>query len=213
MNNPWDLFTSIYGTVKSNADINFNNADNILIAWPVILDFINKFGEKDTSLLEYGCGTGSFAFKLSNLGYKITGIDTSDEMIKTAKAAFGEHITFLNGDTSILSGQNKFTIITSIMTFQFIEDIEKAFEDLSKVLKPGGVFAFAVFNPAFIKESLRTNSYFEEFDFFEKPKRGMLKLNGNKIPVFIRTAQEYNSLLKKINFHGLTPRGISRVQA
>jgi len=157
MNNPWDTFTSIYGTVKNDRDINFSNADNILIAWPVILDFINQFGQKKkgVQLLEYGCGTGNFAYKLSTLGYKVTGIDTSEEMIKIAKLAFGKDIKFLNGDSSIVSDKNKFSTITSIMTFQFIENIEKTFEDLSHALKSGGIFAFAVFNPAFIKKSLR----------------------------------------------------------
>jgi|SRR6185437_570275 len=202
MTNPWDEFPSLYGSVKNDSDITSDNADNILIAWPVILDCIKKYGEKNSRLLEYGCGTGSFAYKLNQLGFDVTGVDTSKEMIKTAKTAFGDKINFQTGDTTILSKQNKFSLITSIMTFQFIENIELTLKNIDAVLEPGGIFIFAVFNPAFVKECLRTKTFFENFDYFEKPKVGIFKLNGNKIPVFIRTAQEYKEIL---SVFGLKP--------
>jgi len=202
MSNPWDSLSLKYGTVKNDSDITLDNADNILIAWPVILDFLKQYGRKNARLLEYGCGTGSFAYKLHNLAYDVTGVDSSDEMIKTAKSAFGKEIHFLKGDTSNLSQfeKEKFSIVTSIMTFQFVEDIEKVFHNITKVLQSEGIFVFAVFNPEFIKECLRTKTFFENFDSFEKPQTGIFNLNGNKIPVFIRTVQEYNEILKNLNF-------------
>jgi SAM-dependent methyltransferase len=204
MNNPWDSLAPIYATVKSDSDITTNNADNILIAWPVILDFIKKFEpkEKKLSVLDYGCGTGNFAYKLYKLGYNVTGIDSSKEMIEMAKEAFS-NIPFIFGDSLILSHQNRFSIITSIMTFQFIENIECTFKDIANAMRPGGLFVFSVFNPAFIKKSLRTKIFFEDFDSFERPKVGIFNLNGNKLSVFIRTAQEYNQMLKKLNFEPL----------
>jgi 2-polyprenyl-3-methyl-5-hydroxy-6-metoxy-1,4-benzoquinol methylase len=204
MKNPWDEFPSVYGIVKDDSDITANNADNILIAWPVILEFIKKFGprEKGTHLLEYGCGTGSFANKLYKLGFNITGVDTSEEMIKTAKSAF-TNINFLAGDSSILVSQNKFSITTSVMTFQFVEDIEDTFKNITDALNPGGIFIFAVFNPAFIKECLRTQTFFGDFNSFERPQVGTFNLNGNKIPVFIKTAQEYNKMLEDLGFESL----------
>lgn len=204
MSNPWDNFPSIYGTIKSDSDITSDNADNILITWPVILDFIKQYG-KGSRLLEYGCGTGSFAYKISQLGYDVTGIDSSLEMIKTAKSAFGKQVHFLAGDSSDLCKfeKEKFSVVTSIMTFQFVESIEKAFQDINNVLESGGIFTFAVFNPIFVKECLRKKTFFEDFDSFEKPKKGIFHVRGNRIPVFTRTAQKYNDLLKKLGFKPL----------
>jgi ubiquinone/menaquinone biosynthesis C-methylase UbiE len=203
MSNAWDLLPPVYGIVKNESDITSNNADNILIAWPVILDFIKLYGKKNARILDYGCGTGSFAYKLYQQDFNVTGVDSSEEMIKAAKSAFGESVHFLKGDTSILSKKNKFTIVTSIHTFQFIENIEQTFRNIDAILESDGIFIFAVFNPAFIKESLRTHTFFKNFDSLERPKAGYFNLNGISIPVFIRTAQEYNKMLEALGFESL----------
>lgn len=205
MQNIWDILSPFFNTTKDETEISPRVADNILIAWPVILDFIkeNKPHRENLRLLEYGCGTGSFAYKLYKLGYDVTGVDSSEGMIVIANQAYGDEVKFLVGDSLILSEQTPFSIITSVMTFQFVEDIEKTFRNIHNVLEPGGIFVFAVFNPTFIKECLRTKTFFEDFDSFERPKIGKFNLNGNKIPVFIRTAQEYNEMLSKLGFEPL----------
>lgn len=203
--NPWDLLSPIFDTTKEGADIPSRVADNILIAWPVILKFIGKYTPdgKKLRVLEYGCGSGSFAYKLSQIGYRVTGVDSSAEMIKIAKSVYEDKNDFLCGDTSILSTLDPFSIISSIMTFQFIEDIEKSFSDLAKVLNHNGLFTFAVHNPEQIKEYLRAGILFEDFDSLKIPKKGILNLKGNRIPIFVRSANEYNQILGEIGFEPL----------
>jgi hypothetical protein len=52
-------------------------ADNILIAWPVILQFIATHGPDlhGSRVLDYGCGVGSFAQHLHEHGAQVTGND------------------------------------------------------------------------------------------------------------------------------------------
>lgn len=205
MSNPWDELSPLFNTTKNETEISSRVADNILIAWPVILDFIKQYApkEKNIRLLEYGCGSGSFAYELNKLGYDVTGVDSSEEMIKNASRAYGDKVKFLVGDSSVLSNQTPFSIITSVMTFQFVEDIEKTFHDIHNVLEPGGIFTFAVHNPEQIKKFLPLGILFENFDSNENPKKGILHINDTRIPLFIRTAQEYNELLKPLGFESL----------
>jgi len=52
-------------------------------------DFIETIFQKFTSevktVLDLGCGTGGHALILSSRGYKVTGIDRSEDMLKIAK--------------------------------------------------------------------------------------------------------------------------------
>src|SRR5260370_6378657 len=110
-------------------------------------------------------------------------------MIKIAKEAYGSVARFLNGNSSLLQTLCHFSIITSLMTLQFVEDIEQTLRDFSKALEPGGILVFAVHNPEYVNDCLAANYLFEA---------GMINLQGNKIPIFIRTAGQYNHMMKKL---------------
>jgi ubiquinone/menaquinone biosynthesis C-methylase UbiE len=203
MSNPWDLLSSPFDTKKDEIDSLV--ADNILIAWPEMLSFIKEYGPKGLGLrlLEYGCGGGGFAHKLTQLGYKVTGVDSSSEMINIAKTAYGDEVNFLFGNSSILSTLKPFSIITSVMTLQFIEDIEKTLDALSSALVSEGILTFAVHNPKCITAHIKAGILFEDFESVENPKKGILNFDGIKIPIFIRTASEYNEMLQKRGFKPL----------
>lgn len=205
MNNPWDALSRMFDTNKEEGEISPSAADNILIAWPPMLDFIDKNKPAGTTLraLDFGCGGGSFAKKLYDLGFQVTGVDTSEEMIRVAKKAFGNSVDFLQGDTAVLQTLPKLHIITAVMVLQFIEDIDQTIAAFSKILLPGGILVFAVHNQEHIKDYLQANMLFEEFDSVEHPKNGFLSLSGKKISIFLRTANEYNKLLKEKGFEPL----------
>jgi|GEM_PF-4113028 len=68
----WDALSQYFNTFKEDGSIEAGAADNILIAWPVLIEIINKFLPKFSSkkALDYGCGTGGFCNTLNNLGFK-----------------------------------------------------------------------------------------------------------------------------------------------
>lgn len=105
---------------------------------------------KGMRVLDVGCGTGNFSVKLAEKGCVVTGIDISDQMLKkaAAKAAkAGLNIDFHNMDIYNLAfGNNTFDGVFSMATFEFIQKPKKAFDEMMRVLKPGGKLLIGTIN-------------------------------------------------------------------
>ena len=71
-------------------------------------DYVKQ--EALTSVLDIGCGTGTFALEISQAGVRVHGIDLSDEMIEISKKKaqeLGSTATFSLADMGDLSGINE----------------------------------------------------------------------------------------------------------
>lgn len=195
--NPWDIIGKRnFNTHLGENEIDPRAADNILIAWPSILKLITQEfpNPKGIKALDFGCGTGGFCNKLNQLGFDVTGIDLSEEMIKIAEQNSSEIIQYISGDQSNLHSFNSFNIVTSVMVFQFIKDIGSVFLSLSNLLFRNGILVFAVFNPEWVKTCLGDNLYFSDFDSNKISKNGRITFSDIKIPVHIRDSGEYHDL-------------------
>ena len=51
----------------------------------LISELIKKFLSSKVNILDIGCGTGQHTLELLKKGYKVTGVDLSNEMLKIAK--------------------------------------------------------------------------------------------------------------------------------
>lgn len=92
--------------------------------------------------LDFGCGTGRSARFLKNLGFKVTGIDISQDMLYHAKELDpdGEYLLVSDGQYSRL-GSGRFDLIQSIFTFDNIPGWETRADilrSLSGLLSPNG---------------------------------------------------------------------------
>ena len=70
-------------------------------------DFLKQ--ESLTSVLDIGCGTGTFALEISQTGVRVHGVDLSDEMVQISKEKaqeIGSAATFSLADMRDLSGIN-----------------------------------------------------------------------------------------------------------
>lgn len=97
--------------------------------------------------LDFGCGPGISTRFLSGLGFDVIGVDINKDMIKAAFTipdgipfAWIEHakLPFLD---------NCFDLVTSIMVLLEIPSllhIDKAVQEIARVLKPGGIFLAVV---------------------------------------------------------------------
>lgn len=98
-------------------------------------------------VLDLACGTGDIAlafFKTKVPGLSISGTDFSPEMIKLAqKKAFSRNIdkiNFMVGDAlNINCADNSINIISMGFALRNLADLPRAFQEMSRVLKPGGM--------------------------------------------------------------------------
>jgi len=94
-------------------------------------------------ILDYGCGTGVHSVWLAEYGVKVTGIDLSTKSLVAAKERIkktrrDDNIEFLIMDCEKMDfADNSFDIIFDGGTFSSI-DLNKAYPELSRVLKPEG---------------------------------------------------------------------------
>jgi ubiquinone biosynthesis O-methyltransferase len=130
--------------------------------------------EKGKRVLDIGCGTGNFSFKLAKMGYRVVGVDVSEEMLAIAKkraAADGLEIEFIVMDAHYLDFANEsFDCVFSMAVFEFLEDTEKALEEMVRVSKPDGTIIMGTINRESDWGRLYTSPAFTENTVFKYAK-------------------------------------------
>jgi SAM-dependent methyltransferase len=103
-----------------------------------------------TKALDFGCGTGRSTRFLRRLGFNVTGVDVSEDMLRLARA------TDPSGNYRLVPGDNfgehdaaAFDLVLSAFTFDNIPGATKAsiFRDLGKLLTPKGTIVSVVSSP------------------------------------------------------------------
>ncbi len=98
-----------------------------------ILSLLNP--DKDDVILEVGCNKGELVKFLRKYGTRIYGVDINEDAIKSSdvkglKVMQAEKMDF---------PEKMFNKIVSIHTIEHIIDLEKTFQEIERVLKPGGI--------------------------------------------------------------------------
>lgn len=106
--------------------------------------------EYPLTLLDVGCGGGLLAEEFAHLNCQVSGIDPSAQSIATARAhaqqqglaidyhcGFGNHLPFADAS---------FDVVSCCDVLEHIEDWQATLADISRVLKPGGLFLFDTIN-------------------------------------------------------------------
>lgn len=93
--------------------------------------------KKGDSVLDIGCGSGVLTNKIRQMGANVIGIDSSKDMLLTAKKNY-PHIDFQNIDATEINFKNKFDIVFSNAVFHWIKDQNKLINCISNSLKKGG---------------------------------------------------------------------------
>lgn len=144
-------------------------------------------------ILDAGCGTGNFSLKLARKGAQVAGIDLSPDMLALARAKAaregllgdraqrfppleqgdrGGWITFSLMDIYRLDFPSDcFDGVVSMAAFEFIHEPQKAFSELVRVLKPGGVLLIgtisrdSAWGARYMEQAKRAGSVFRRARF------------------------------------------------
>lgn len=129
-------------------------------------------------VLDLGCGDGILARALARRGNTVTGADLSTGLLTAARdreKREGLGITYVRADAAELEGfgDGSFDGVATSITFTDLADLDGVLRAVSRVLVPGGWFAFAALHPCFEPPHARSaeidgrlvrqvNRYFEE---------------------------------------------------
>jgi SAM-dependent methyltransferase len=102
-------------------------------------------------LLDVACGTGNASIPAANAGARVTGLDFSPELLEIARERAADamvEIDFVEGDAQELPFEDdSFDRVVSTFGHMFAPDHERTAAEMKRVLRPGGVIAFACWTP------------------------------------------------------------------
>jgi len=111
------------------------------------LDNLNL--RKNSKILDVGCGAGLMVKEVTNRGYEVWGMDYSFNMIKKAKAICNTKsaIKFYQGDIESLPFKSSvFDTVLCLGVISYLKSENKALQEMSRVLKPGGILILSILN-------------------------------------------------------------------
>lgn len=156
---------------------------------------------EEANILDIGCGTGEIISSIQErFGCNAIGNDISHKMIGHCNAKYiNKRLRFEEGNILNLKYQTEhFDLVVSLSVIEWIENYERAIEEVSRVLKCNGQWIVSLPNWAspfrkmeFIRRSLQKNSSF--------------KYHKNRILIseFIHIAKKYDLEVKQTIFHVL----------
>ncbi|HEY9716319.1 MAG TPA: class I SAM-dependent methyltransferase [Trichormus sp.] len=141
---PFGAYARVYDLLCSDK----NAKDNCLFIQGLMHDFVP--GAK--TILDLGCGTGSHALELAELGYNVCGIDSSKSMLEQvdAHSRGAEHarglIDLHHDDMRTARLNREFDVVVALdnsIGYQVSnDDLRNTLQTMREHLRPGGMFLF-----------------------------------------------------------------------
>jgi len=103
---------------------------------------------KNISILDVGCGGGFISNGLAKLGLDVVGLDASEESLSIARKNDSTGtVDYLRGDANQLCiSDQQFDVVLAMDFLEHVERPDQIIGEISRVLKPGGLFFFHTFN-------------------------------------------------------------------
>lgn len=119
---------------------------------------------KPSLIADLGCGTGTVCTNLSDRGYDMIGIDSSEMMLGEAFKKKGERqILYLNQDMTSFELYGTVDVFLSMLDsmnyITSLEELEDVFALVKNYLNPGGIFVFDINTPYKYEQVLSDNTF------------------------------------------------------
>jgi S-adenosylmethionine-dependent methyltransferase len=119
------------------------------------LDSLRRRNDGELNVLDVGSGVGEVALRFAALGHKVTMLEPQACLLTTAKEKAKQQLPersgllrFLNERVEDLeeSEADEFDVIICHETIEYVDDVLKAFNVITRVLKPRGVLSLVFLN-------------------------------------------------------------------
>jgi SAM-dependent methyltransferase len=178
---------SVFNAYSAYYDLLYRDKD-----YQAEVDYIDallrRYNVSGKNLLEFGSGTGKHGKLLAELGYDVTGIERSAEMVQQANSSQG--FICQQGDICSVQLGRTFDAVLSlfhVLSYQTNnQSIESVFSRASEHLKPGGVFLFDIwYSPAVltVKPEVRVKRISDDFVEVTRIAEPVLHPNTNCVDV------------------------------
>jgi len=114
--------------------------------------YISLAGDRPSTVLDLGCGTGTLCCALAERGHRVTGVDPAAAMLAVARLKpHGEQVEWVESSAQLYRSRRRFDLI--VMTghaFQILltdDDTLAVFETMRRHLNEGGKVGFETRNP------------------------------------------------------------------
>ncbi len=116
-----------------------------------LAELVKSFGV--SSVVDFGCGTGTLAVGLAKMGYDVTGVDHSPDMLKMARvkaSGYRATVKFIAGDIIKIDLERKFDLLlctgNTIALISKPADFARFLSNCRQHLRPGGHILFQQLN-------------------------------------------------------------------
>ncbi|MCC4222592.1 class I SAM-dependent methyltransferase [Vibrio campbellii] len=141
-----------------------DNLYNAHFERPNTLELVGDVAGK--KVLDLGCGSGIYAQILLEHGAtSVTCIDAAQEMIDIVKDKLGDSVNAYAQNLALglpEEANAQYDSVICPLMVHYIEDLRPLFNDIQRVLKPGGQFVFSTHHPFADFECSASDNYFEK---------------------------------------------------
>mgnify|MGYP006277500833 CR=1 FL=1 len=153
--------------------------------------------DRKVQVLDLGCGTGRHSIALARVGYAVTGLDLSEELLQQARAKSEDQnlpVNFQHGDARELPFREKFDAVLMLCEggFSLVETDAMDREILAgifRALKPGGGLWFTAPSAVGMLADLEAHPDFDPVTFREEFTLDIEGRDGN--PQTLACSQRY----------------------
>lgn len=118
-----------------------------------LCDRVTRYRPQHGCLLDVGCATGSFLFAMQQRGWQVQGVEPVAHAAAQARQVFGLEV-FVGLLEKAAYPDATFDVVTLWDVLEHVADVQSTLAEVARILKPGGLLAFSVPNPASLEARL-----------------------------------------------------------